>query len=213
MWETCDTNPIGPCKRDARRASDIREARASLASRCHAKVMQVGRVPLHCFGFRAIRSVEMSCLAGEPTGANEMTCLPEWGARQRRLEFHRSLQVAVTIAPSLGEHCSARTYTKSPARSGRATTKPFKKIRKWETARGSGRVTVSEARRAFHQRRERFEASEVRARQAEEHSRKCGGRASCPRQGQEQVQRLCQWRQWHLPAWEAEGKVQRVWRP
>ena len=114
MWETCDTNPIGPCKRDARRASDTREARASLASRCHAKVMQVGRVPLHCFGFWAIRSVEMSCLAGEPTGANEMTCLPEWGARQRRLEFHRSLQVAVTIAPSLGEHCSARTFTNLP---------------------------------------------------------------------------------------------------
>ena len=43
----------------------------------------------------------------------------------------------------------------------------------------------AKARRAFHQQRERPEASGVRAREAEE-----------------QVQRL--WQQWHLPAWEAE---------
>ena len=62
---------------------------------------------------------------------------------------------------------------------------------------GSGRhgrrCRVSEARRAFHQRRERPEASEVRA-----------------RGGGEQVQSVR--RQWYLPAPEEQVHVQRVWR-
>ena len=60
-------------------------------------------------------------------------------------------------------------------------------------ARHGWRCRVTEAQRAFNQRQERPEASEVRAREAEE-----------------PVQTL--WRQWHLPSWEGEAPLQRVWR-